>query len=273
MVPSRLNVNISLTRIASNSRLSILNMVRSVASATIVTLSTGNPAPAATVIGEGGVLPPLATIDDDGLTTYEPETDGIDFYESLEGMHVRLVDAVAVAPSTRFGEIYAVADRGADATGYSARGAITVSAGDFNPERIQIDGNLRRFVGVRRTSVGAMIEEFRWEHARESGDEDTAGFESLNQLSAFSERIGVFEELGKRRTKLHELQLRIARLGQQTGEAVWAFRKAVPRAARRSIFGVWVFPGYPPKKPTQSFRSSTAIKRTLGLSCVSRRSS
>ena len=56
-----------------------------------------------------------------------------------------------------------------------------------------------------------------------------------------------------------------ARLGQQTGAAVWALRKAVPREANSSMCGVCTFPLYPPMNPTQSRKSSTAIKRILGF--------
>src|SRR5918996_740720 len=74
-------------------------------------LSSGDPLPSATVIGAGGRLPPTEVIDDDATGdvntsgTFDPATDGIDFYESLEGMRVRVNDAVAVGPRNQFGEI------------------------------------------------------------------------------------------------------------------------------------------------------------------------
>ena len=54
------------------------------------------------------------------------------------------------------------------------------------------------------------------------------------------------------------------RLGQQTGDAVWALVKVMPIRANRSRFGVWTFPEYPPSVLVQSFMSSTAMKRTPG---------
>jgi hypothetical protein len=53
-------------------------------------LSSGNALPAAILIGAGGVLPPSKIIDDDSFAVFDPENDGIDFYESLEGMRVTI---------------------------------------------------------------------------------------------------------------------------------------------------------------------------------------
>jgi predicted extracellular nuclease len=102
------------------------------------------------VIGAGGRMPPNRVIDNDTLgsvevaaqTTYDPGEDGIDFYESLEGMLVQVNGARVVGPANSFGEIWVVGDGGANASGVNARGGLTVTAGDFNPERIQVDVGL-----------------------------------------------------------------------------------------------------------------------------------
>lgn len=103
------------------------------------------------VIGAAGRMPPTEVIDNDtsgsvevaAQTTYDPSEDGIDFYESLEGMQVRIDNARASGPTSSFGEIWVLADGGAGASGTNARGGITLverAAGiDYNPERIQID--------------------------------------------------------------------------------------------------------------------------------------
>ena len=76
--------------------------VTQITSPTGTTVSTGNPLPGAVVIGTGGRIPPAAAIDDDSAgdvdagTTFDPASDGIDFYESMEGMRVQLNDAIAV---------------------------------------------------------------------------------------------------------------------------------------------------------------------------------
>ncbi len=108
---------------------------------TVTVASVGNPLPAATVIGMDGRLPPTETIDDDAFASFDPDTDGLDFFEALEGMRVTAQDAVAVAGTNRFGEIFAVVDQGANATGLSRRGTLNISEDDFNPEKIQIDAD------------------------------------------------------------------------------------------------------------------------------------
>lgn len=112
--------------------------------ATWMKVGTGTIAPV--VIGVDR-LPPTQVIDNDGLTSYDPATDGIDFYESLEGMLVTVRDAHAVSNTNNFGETYVVAANGAGATGANSRGGITIAAGDFNPERLQIDDDSAIFAG------------------------------------------------------------------------------------------------------------------------------
>ena len=90
-------------------------------------------------------MPPTEVIEDDATGDveiggiFDPATDGIDFYESLEGMQVQVNDAVAVGPTNDFGEIAVLADDGEGAGVRSARGGIVVRPGDFNPERIILD--------------------------------------------------------------------------------------------------------------------------------------
>lgn len=123
-----------------------------------------NAAVGATRLGAGGRAVPTQVIDDDttgsvevaGQTTYDPESDGIDFYESLEGMLIEVANAIVTGPTNRFGEVWVVADAGANATGMNARGGITLverEAGiDYNPERIQFDDLL--FGAMPMANVG-----------------------------------------------------------------------------------------------------------------------
>ena len=89
-------------------------------------LSSGNPLPAATVIGPGGRVPPTEVIDDDATGdvetsgTFDATTDGIDFWESLEMMRLDLGSAVAVGPTNSFGETQVLAQNGAGTTGAHA---------------------------------------------------------------------------------------------------------------------------------------------------------
>ncbi len=122
---------------ASTNNLSITQMT----SPSITTFRVNGELPEATVLGKGGRLPPTAVIEDDNFTSFDPAQDGIDFYESLEGMRVTVKDAVAASPTNRFNEIFALADNGKGATGVNERGGITIGPDDFNPERIQIQIN------------------------------------------------------------------------------------------------------------------------------------
>ncbi|MBL4838267.1 MAG: hypothetical protein JKY34_11900, partial [Kordiimonadaceae bacterium] len=131
--------------------------VTQIDAASVVINSSGNSVPDAVIIGAGGVLPPseaiftpaagstsaidLANAVDAAADTFDPAQDGIDFYESLEGMLVTVQDAISVSPASRFNEIYVVADQGAGSTGFNERGGISVSEGDLNPEKIQIQIN------------------------------------------------------------------------------------------------------------------------------------
>jgi len=119
-----------------------------IVSPTINIVSRNNPLPAATILGNGGRTIPTTVIDDDSNgnvetnSIFDPENDGIDFYESVEGMLVQINNPVAVSPTNNFGEVWVLADNGENATGRTVRGGIAVSANDFNPERIQIDDTL-----------------------------------------------------------------------------------------------------------------------------------
>ncbi len=137
----------------------------------IVVISSNNALPSATVIGIGGRLPPTEVIDSDNLGTFNPNVDGIDFYESLEGMRVTIHAPRAVSGTNSFGEIFTVADNGANATGLTARGSLishgstgdglnvtnTGPGSDFNPERIQIDAGSFTPGTIPTVDVGAVL--------------------------------------------------------------------------------------------------------------------
>jgi uncharacterized protein len=105
-----------------------------------------------TVIGSGGRVAPTSVINNDFVTgsagnvetsgDFDPTTEGIDFYESLEGMLVQINNPRTTSPTNSSGEIWVLPDGGIGATGVTARGGSIVSPTDFNPERIQIDDML-----------------------------------------------------------------------------------------------------------------------------------
>ncbi|OYW15311.1 MAG: hypothetical protein B7Y82_03095 [Sphingomonadales bacterium 32-65-25] len=110
-------------------------------------LNLGTAVAESVTIGTGGRLPPTQIIDNDGFGTYDPDQDGIDFWESLEGMLITIDAPIAISNTNSFGETYVVASGGAGSTGQSAGGGLTLAADDFNPERIQLDNDNGLFAG------------------------------------------------------------------------------------------------------------------------------
>lgn len=138
---------------ANTGNLSITQIINPV----INQLSTGNSLPNSVIIGVDRI-PPTENIDDDNLTSYDPTQDGIDFYESLEGMRVTVKDALAVSATNDFREIFTVANNGVNATGLSDRNTINISPDDFNPERIQIQFDSGILPGFEQiVDVGAKL--------------------------------------------------------------------------------------------------------------------
>jgi predicted extracellular nuclease len=120
--------------------------------ANVTTVSTGNPVPPPTVLGQGGRMPPTEKIDDDGTGdvetggAFDPAGDAIDFYESLEGVILQVNNGSVVGPTRSFGEITLLPDRGDWATGLrTPRGGILLGGyTDPNPERITVDDEILR---------------------------------------------------------------------------------------------------------------------------------
>ena len=113
---------------------------------TTTVLSHGNAVPLATVIGLGGRMPPTSVIEDDASSgnvetsgVFDPASDDLDFYESLEGMLVQINDPVIVGPTNSFNEIPVLPDNGSWAGPRTAHGGILYSYEDGNPERIVVD--------------------------------------------------------------------------------------------------------------------------------------
>ena len=98
--------------------------------------------PPSVVMGRGGRAIPTPNIDDDGLTVFKPKVDAIDFYESLEGMRVRVEDAVVVGSTSNHGEIVVLGDQGVGSAPRSGRGGVVLRPGNAHPERIIIDDRL-----------------------------------------------------------------------------------------------------------------------------------
>ena len=131
--------------------------ITEITSPTVTATGVGMVTP--TLVGPGGRVPPGEVITDDATGNvetsglFDPENDGIDFHESLEGMLVELRHAEVVGPTSRFGEIPVVA--GGTGSVRSPRGGIVIRPGDFNPERFFLDDAL--VAGPPAVDVGAVF--------------------------------------------------------------------------------------------------------------------
>jgi predicted extracellular nuclease len=135
--------------------------VTEIISPVVTVSSSGNPLPAPVILGNGGRIPPAAQIESDAFATFNPDVDGIDFYESLESMLVQVNDALAVGPTSFFGsgaganrEIPVVGDNGANATILTPRGGVIIRPGDFNPERIILNDMITPISPLPAANVG-----------------------------------------------------------------------------------------------------------------------
>ncbi|MEC9431674.1 MAG: choice-of-anchor I family protein [Pseudomonadota bacterium] len=121
--------------------------------AEIEVTSTGNDLPAAVILGANGRAIPTGQViseADQGVNhqenagDFDPENDGLDFYESVEGMRVTVEGGAVISPTNAYDETWIVADGGAGTSpGLTDRGTLLINAdadgyGDLNPERIQL---------------------------------------------------------------------------------------------------------------------------------------
>jgi uncharacterized protein len=109
--------------------------------ATTITKNGTHALPAPVKLGVDRIAP-TSLIEDDSFGSFDAETDGLDFWESLEGMYVQLKDAKVIAPQ-RYGDVWVVP--GTVATNTSA-GGLRISATDYNPEKISLDFNDENFI-------------------------------------------------------------------------------------------------------------------------------
>ncbi|MGW7685908.1 lamin tail domain-containing protein [Kribbella sp. NPDC054772] len=105
---------------------------------------TGTAAvPAATIVGPGGRVPPSTVIEDDAAgdvektaTAFDPDSDGLDFWESLEGMWLGINQPEVTGPTSSFRELSVVP---AGSSVRTVRGGILLQKTDSNPERVLLD--------------------------------------------------------------------------------------------------------------------------------------
>lgn len=109
----------------------------------ITKVSSGNPLPTPIEIGKDAI-PPTSVIDNDELVTFDPAEDGIDFYESLEGMLVSIVNPTVTGPQ-KFGEVPVITGQ-VDGKAYTKEGIPLLTKENQNPEKMLLQLDDRSYV-------------------------------------------------------------------------------------------------------------------------------
>ncbi|MEW8972305.1 MAG: DUF6359 domain-containing protein, partial [Mesobacillus sp.] len=99
----------------------------------VTKIATGVELPAPVVIGEDRI-PPTQVIDNDQFSVFDPSEDGIDFYESLEGMRIGVESPQVIGPQ-KYGEVPVIANK-VEGKVYSPQGGILLTEESSNPERM-----------------------------------------------------------------------------------------------------------------------------------------
>ncbi|QAS53690.1 FN3 associated domain-containing protein [Halobacillus litoralis] len=111
-------------------------------------LTTQISASAITVVSQGEALPdpivigadreqPTETIENDEMQSFDPTEDGLDFYESLEGMLIELPEPKVSGP-VKYDELPVYVETSEDQD-FTRAGGLLISPDDYNPERVLID--------------------------------------------------------------------------------------------------------------------------------------
>ncbi|WLR56148.1 DUF6359 domain-containing protein [Mesobacillus subterraneus] len=96
-------------------------------------LASGLELPEPVIIGQDRIIP-TEIIDNDQFSVFDPSEDGIDFYESLEGMRIG-VDGPQVVGPQKYGEVPVIANK-VEGKVYSPQGGILLTEESSNPERM-----------------------------------------------------------------------------------------------------------------------------------------
>ncbi|WP_339279980.1 chitobiase/beta-hexosaminidase C-terminal domain-containing protein [Lysinibacillus sp. FSL P2-0066] len=93
--------------------------------------------PEALVIGKD-LFPPNKIIDNDGFAIFDPQEDGIDFWESIEYMLVSFPDARVIGPIYNNDSPIVVPSTTNNT--FNVNGGLNIAADDYNPEKIMLEG-------------------------------------------------------------------------------------------------------------------------------------
>lgn len=117
-------------------------------------ISHNNSLPEAIVIGSPKCGIPGDNIDDDGMTRFEPESDGLDFFESLESMLVQVNSGIVVGSRNEYNEVVIITPECLKGNYISESGALIQQKDDPNPERLILNLN---DANTDRVNLGAKL--------------------------------------------------------------------------------------------------------------------
>lgn len=127
-----INVSGNVVEAGGNSRLTDTQIA-----ATNITKTGTAGTPEALVIGED-LLPPNKIIDNDSFAIFDPQEDGIDFWESIEYMLVSFPDARVIGPIYNNDSPIVVPSTTNNT--FNVNGGLNIAADDYNPEKIMLEG-------------------------------------------------------------------------------------------------------------------------------------
>lgn len=104
---------------------------------TNVVITASNQALPKPVVLDDDRKMPTKVIDKDSFKKFNPNRDGIDYFESLEGMLVEVQNPTIIAPQA-YGDLWVVPETIKPTNAFSG---LNISSKDYNPERINLDLN------------------------------------------------------------------------------------------------------------------------------------
>ncbi|MGF9906222.1 chitobiase/beta-hexosaminidase C-terminal domain-containing protein [Brevibacillus porteri] len=104
------------------------------------------------ILGKDNYEYPKGIIDNDRLGKFDPDQDGIDFWESLEGMLVQIDNPIVVGETKTFTnpratEFVVIDDQAHPNQPRTPTGGVVLEANDFHPERITVSDKLETITG------------------------------------------------------------------------------------------------------------------------------
>lgn len=131
--------------------------VTSIEASGVTVVSSGNPLPEAVILGENGRVVPHDEVSSANFSEYNVDKYAIDFYESVEGMRIKIENPLVVAPEHNR-VLSVVADNGviAKKDGDLANfGGIILQEKDVNTEIMGLNGAITSLGNIKSVAPGA----------------------------------------------------------------------------------------------------------------------